>query len=87
MPYSVANVSCSGNFVGAVYEICRANAWTMPTFKDELMSGSLHEPQFKVSCSCHHLRTQGVGRQKKLAKQQAAKEMLDALRKILLKDE
>lgn len=76
-----------GNPVGALQEKCMKMRWQPPFYETEEEKGLPHERVFTIACYVDHLVEKGEGKSKRLAKRQAAHNMLKRLKDLEGKDE
>ncbi|XP_054713955.1 RISC-loading complex subunit tarbp2-like [Uloborus diversus] len=72
----------SGNPVGALQELCMKMRWQPPYYETEKASGLPHEKVFSIMCVVDKFTTTGEGKSKRLAKRQAADNMLKRLKAL-----
>jgi len=78
-----------GNPVGMLQDMCRERMWRPPTYLHH-EEGLPHQRRFTIDCvleSEHSVTTSGSGKSKKLAKRQAANEMIKKLKEFSIKNE
>ncbi|XP_078046541.1 protein Loquacious-like [Augochlora pura] len=68
------------NYVGSLMEFCVAHQLPVPSFDSVSTSGLPHNFIFTMNCTVGSLCKQGSGNTKKVAKQNAAKEVLQTLK-------
>lgn len=70
------------NPVGKLHELCVKKHWPSPDYQDIDEKGQQHEREFIIKCKIDGIKIEvtGTGKTKKLAKRQAAQEMLGRLR-------
>jgi dsRNA-specific ribonuclease len=78
------------NPVGKLQEVCMKKRWRPPNYDTTQELGLPHERVFTMTCEIEHLKihvkVKGTGRSKKLAKRNAAQEMLSKLEELGLFD-
>ncbi|GBM59659.1 Interferon-inducible double-stranded RNA-dependent protein kinase activator A A [Araneus ventricosus] len=74
--------SCSKNPVGALQELCMKMRWQPPYYETEKATGLPHEKVFSIMCMVDNFQTSGEGKSKRLAKRQAAENMLNRLKAL-----
>ncbi|KAG8189434.1 hypothetical protein JTE90_012508 [Oedothorax gibbosus] len=81
--------SSSKNPVGQLQELCMKRRWQPPYYETEKATGLPHEKVFSIMCMVDNFTTSGEGKSKRLAKRQAAENMLNRLKvlKIISEDE
>jgi len=80
--------SIQENPVGRLQEMCKARMWRSPTYINH-EEGLPHQRKFSIDCvlgSEHPVITSGSGKSKKLAKRQAANEMIRRLTEVPMKN-
>jgi ribonuclease III len=68
------------NFVGLLQSFCKRENYDGPHYSEILVEGPAHQKSFAVQCIVNDQKTVGKGSSKKLAKQQAAEFMWEALK-------
>ncbi|XP_055925038.1 RISC-loading complex subunit tarbp2-like isoform X2 [Argiope bruennichi] len=74
--------NCSKNPVGALQEMCMKMRWQPPYYETEKATGLPHEKVFSIMCMVDNFQTSGEGKSKRLAKRQAAENMLNRLKAL-----
>ncbi|XP_050053589.1 interferon-inducible double-stranded RNA-dependent protein kinase activator A-like [Aphis gossypii] len=67
------------NYIGSLQELCQARAWDLPKYEYKQGIKGLTKNQknfYTVKCSAGPFVSEGVGKNKKMAKKQAAKMLL-----------
>ncbi|GFR06918.1 RISC-loading complex subunit TARBP2 [Trichonephila clavata] len=72
----------SKNPVGALQELCMKMRWQPPYYETEKATGLPHEKVFSIMCMVDNFQTSGEGKSKRLAKRQAADNMLIRLKAL-----
>ncbi|GFU60897.1 hypothetical protein NPIL_53041 [Nephila pilipes] len=72
----------SKNPVGALQELCMKMRWQPPYYETEKATGLPHEKVFSIMCMVDNFQTSGEGKSKRLAKRQAADNMLNRLKAL-----
>lgn len=65
--------------ISQLQEMCAKYKLPPPMYEDEAKSGTDHQPMFTVKCMCSNQCTRGTGTTKKIAKENAAGQILVAL--------
>jgi len=77
-----------GNPVGCLQEMCMARRLPPPTYGHHHEEGKDHQKSFTINCSIgDKYKETGIGKNKKLAKRQAAHNMIDKLRELPVEKE
>ncbi|XP_035223630.1 interferon-inducible double-stranded RNA-dependent protein kinase activator A homolog isoform X1 [Stegodyphus dumicola] len=77
-----AEENVEGNPVGALQELCMKRKWQPPYYETEKATGLPHEKVFSIMCVVDNHTTSGEGKSKRLAKRQAADNMLKRLKAL-----
>jgi len=67
------------NYIGSLQELCQARSWDLPKYEYSLGIRGMSKNQkhfYTVKCSAGPYVSEGVGKNKKMAKKQAAKMLL-----------
>ncbi|XP_029046588.2 RISC-loading complex subunit tarbp2-like [Osmia bicornis bicornis] len=71
------------NYVGLLNEHCQQNNFPNPIYDNIAIAGPSHIPMFTISCTVGSVCQKGCARTKKIAKQEAAKQVLENLQSHL----
>ncbi|XP_015911790.1 protein Loquacious [Parasteatoda tepidariorum] len=78
----IAEENAADNPVGALQELCMKQRWQPPYYETEKATGLPHEKVFSILCMVDKFTTSGEGKSKRLAKRQAADNMLKRLTEL-----
>ncbi|XP_067142212.1 protein Loquacious-like [Centruroides vittatus] len=80
---SVNEDGIPGNPVGKLQELCMKHRWRPPYYETKKEEGLPHERTFEIACYVNEFTEIGCGKSKRLAKRQAAHNMLEKLKTMI----
>lgn len=80
---SITEDGIPGNPVGKLQELCMKHRWRPPYYETKKEEGLPHERTFEIACYVNDFFEIGCGKSKRLAKRQAAYNMLEKLKTLI----